>query len=182
MKRNPALREFSDDHHRGLVHALQLRRAASGESGRSEEVGWAFLEFWREETSVHFRKEEAVLLPVVALHAGELLGHESVKGMLTQHARVRGLAMHLRDELDRRELERQTLGELGELLEAHIRLEERAVFSLIEEALSGRALSEVTRRLAVFGSEAVGEPVATTGSLRFDSWPGPGNSEGGGWE
>ncbi|MDN5698299.1 MAG: hypothetical protein L0G70_10050 [Rubrobacter sp.] len=60
MKRRPDLREFSDDHHQGLVHALRLRRAASGQSGHPEEVGLAFLAFWREETSVHFRKEEEV--------------------------------------------------------------------------------------------------------------------------
>jgi hypothetical protein len=29
MKRHPSLREFSDDHHQGLVNARRLRRAAS---------------------------------------------------------------------------------------------------------------------------------------------------------
>lgn len=124
-----------------------------------------------------------MLLPVAAVHAAELLGHESVTEMLAQHTRIRGLAMRLRDELDRREAERHTLGELGDLLEAHhIRLEERVVFPLIEDTLSGGALSEVARRLADFESGAVGEPVATKGGLRFDPWPDPGNSEGGGWE
>ncbi len=114
MKRHPALREFSDDHHQGLVHALRLRRVGSDSSGRPEEVGRAFLQFWREDTSVHFRKEEEVLLPVVALHAAQLLGDDSVTEMLAQHARIRGLAMRLDDELARREAEPETLGELGD--------------------------------------------------------------------
>ncbi|MDN5696627.1 MAG: hemerythrin domain-containing protein [Rubrobacter sp.] len=150
MKRHPALREFSDDHHQGLVHALRLRRAASDSSGRPEEVGRAFLQFWREDTSVHFRKEEEVLLAVVALHAGQMLDDESVTQMLAQHARIRGLAMRLDDELNRREAEPEILGELGELLEAHIRLEERVVFPLIEEALPEDALTKVSEQLEVF--------------------------------
>lgn len=182
MKRHPDLRAFSDDHHQGLVHALRLRRAASGQGGRPEGISRDFLEFWREDTSIHFRKEEEVLLPVVALHAAELLADESVSEMLIQHARLRGLAIRLREETVRRELDRQTLQELGELLESHIRLEERVVLPLIEQALSAPALGEVTRRLESFEAAASGESVDTTSSLRFDTWPGPGNSEGGGWE
>ena len=57
MKRHPSLREFSDDHHQGLVHARQLRKAASGEGDNSADTVRNFLEFWQRDTSLHFRKE-----------------------------------------------------------------------------------------------------------------------------
>lgn len=38
---------------------------------------------------------------------------------------------------------------MGELLEAHIRLEDRVVFPMIEVVLSENALKEVAARLAV---------------------------------
>ena len=51
MKRHPGLREFSDDHHGGLVNARRLRRTASAEDGRSaRDAALAFLKLWREET------------------------------------------------------------------------------------------------------------------------------------
>ena len=150
MKRHPDLREFSDDHHGGLVQALRLRRSASGAGGEPAEVVRSFLEFWREDTAPHFRKEEEALLPVVATHAGELLDREPVLEMLVQHARIRGLAMRLGDEAERGQVRVETLQQMGELLETHIRLEERVVFPMIEEVLSENALKEVAARLAAF--------------------------------
>jgi hemerythrin-like domain-containing protein len=145
MKRHPDLRIFSDDHHRGLVSARRLRRAAGDEDDLTD-TARAFLEFWREDTSLHFRKEEEVLLPVLARYGGHL-AQGSVVEMLAQHARIRGLAMELGDELGRQGVQGETVRKLGEQLEAHIRLEERSVFPFIEETLSEHALKEVTSRL-----------------------------------
>src|SRR5215210_4377232 len=142
MKRHPGLREFSDDHHQGLVHARLLRRAASGDEGVPTEVARGFLEFWQKDTSGHFRKEEEVLLPVLARYGGDV-GQEPVVEMLGQHARIRGLVMQLSDEVTDGGVQPATLRSIGELLEAHIRLEERQVFPVIEEALPEEALEEV---------------------------------------
>ena len=70
MKRHPSLRPFSDDHHQGLVNARQLRKAASGEEPYAANTARNFLDFWQRDTSHHFRKEEEVLLPVLARHGG----------------------------------------------------------------------------------------------------------------
>ena len=67
MKRAPELRYLSDHHHQGLVQARRLRRAATGEERATpKETAEAFLKFWQEETTAHFREEEEVLLPVLA--------------------------------------------------------------------------------------------------------------------
>jgi hemerythrin-like domain-containing protein len=145
MKRHPALRSFSDDHHQGLVRALRLKRAASGEGKEPAEAAEDFLEFWRKDTSLHFRREEEVLLPALAL-GGMDLEREPFTTMLAQHARLRALAMKLGDEMEKGAVSRKTLGEIGHMLEAHIRLEERVVFPLIEETLSEEEMREISRR------------------------------------
>jgi hypothetical protein len=178
MKRHPDLRIFSDDHHQGIVSARRLRRAA-GDEGDLTDTARAFLEFWREDTSLHFRKEEEVLLPVLARYGGHL-AQGSVVEMLAQHARIRGLAMQLGDEIEGERVREDTLRELGEQLEAHIRLEEREVFPFIEEALPEDALHEVTSRLAAFEPGPPHEPWVPAEGLSFAPWPGPGDSEGGG--
>ena len=179
MKRHTSLRQFSDDHHKGLVNARRLRRTASGEGGNPAGAARDFFEFWQRDTSRHFRKEEEVLLPVLTRY-GEDLDQRSILQMLTQHALIRSLAMQLSDELEQDEVRKDTLRSLGEQLEAHIRLEEREVFPLIEETLPEHALQEVASRLEVFEPGPPHEPWVPAEGFSFDPWPGPGDSEGGG--
>jgi hemerythrin-like domain-containing protein len=179
MKRHPSLRPFSDDHHQGLVNARRLRKAASGEEPDATNAARDFLEFWRRDTSLHFRKEEEVLLPVLARYAGDL-DERSVLQMLAQHTRIRGLAMQLSDELEQDRVREDTLRNLGEHLEAHIRLEERRVFPFVEETLPEHALQEVASRLEVFEPGSPHERWVPAEGFSFDPWPGPGDSEGGG--
>lgn len=183
MKRSAELRELSDDHHQGLVQARRLRKAAAGEEvGPLEETSRTFLEFWQRETSGHFRREEEALLPVLARYRQDVLDRGPVVKMLGQHARIRGLVMQLSDEYADSTPRPETLGEIGESLEVHIRLEEREVFPMIEEVLPEAALKEVASRLAVKEAGPRVEPwVPTEGGLSYDPWPGPGDSEGGGW-
>ena len=108
------------------------------------------------------------------------LSERSILQMLTQHARIRGLAMQLSDELKQDEIREDTLRNLGEQLEAHIRLEERQVFPLIEETLPEHALQEVSSRLDVFEPGPPHERWVPAEGFSFDPWPGPGDSEGGG--
>jgi hemerythrin-like domain-containing protein len=183
MKRAPELRDLSDHHHRALVQARRLRRAATGdEANMPEETAEAFLEFWQEGTTTHFREEEEVLLPVLARYREDLLGREPVVEMLLQHARIRGLVMGLSDEVKGGSVRLETLGSIGELLESHIRLEEREVFSTIEEALPEEALREVADRLEAKKTQPQSEPWVPAQGLSYDPLPGPGDSEGGGYD
>jgi hemerythrin-like domain-containing protein len=104
MKRHTSLIQFSDDHHKGLVNARRLSRTASGEGGNPAGAARDFLEFWQRDTSRHFRKEEEVLLPVLARYGGDL-DERSILQMLTQHALIRSLAMQLSDELEQDEVQ-----------------------------------------------------------------------------
>jgi hemerythrin-like domain-containing protein len=183
MKRAPELRDLSDHHHRGLVQARRLKRAATGdEANMPEETAEAFLEFWQEGTTTHFREEEEVLLPVLARYREDLLGREPVVEMLLQHARIRGLVMGLSDEVKGGSVRLETLGSIGELLESHIRLEEREVFPTIEEALPEEALREVADRLEAKKTQPQSEPWVPAQGLSYDPLPGPGDSEGGGYD
>jgi hemerythrin-like domain-containing protein len=119
-----------------------------------------------------------VLLPVLARYGGDL-AREPLVEMLVQHARIRGLVMQLSDEVTDGVARPETLRGIGELLEAHIRLEERQVFPMIEETLSTDALGEVASRLAVAEAGTGTEPWVPTECLSYGPWPEPGDSEGG---
>jgi hemerythrin-like domain-containing protein len=182
MKRTPELRTLSEDHHHGLVQARRLRKAAEGEETNSAEAAVkGFLDFWQKDTALHFRKEEEVLLPVMARYGGDLY-REPLVEMIQDHARIRGLVMQLSDEAIGGNVRPETLHEIGERLEAHIRLEERVVFPLIEESLSEAALTELAARLEVKEAGPRVEPWVPAEELSYAPWPGPGDSEGGGYD
>ena len=178
MKRTPELRTLSEDHHHGLVHARRLRRIKEGEEANSlESAAKEFLDFWQKEASIHFRKEEEVLLPVVARYGGDV-SQDSLVEMLAQHACIRALIMRLSDGVMGGNVRTETLHEIGEQLEAHIRLEERVVFPLVEGSLSEAALTELAARLEVKKAGPRVEPWVPAEELSNAPWPGPGDSEG----
>jgi hemerythrin-like domain-containing protein len=148
------------------VQARRLRRAAEADEAEPAEAAVkGFLDFWQKDTALHFRKEEEVLLPIMARYGGDI-SQEPLVEMIEDHARIRGLVMQLSDELIGGNVRLETLHEVGELLEAHIRLEERVVFPLIEESLPEAALTELAARLEVKDAGPAGRAVGPcTGAL-----------------
>ena len=121
MKRHAALVPLSHDHHHALVQARRLR--AHGSAAATE-----FLRFFATETTRHFREEEELVFPL--LYGDE---PESLREILLQHHRLRALAHRLRSGED-------VTGELADLLDAHIRLEERELFELLQRTASDEQL------------------------------------------
>jgi quercetin dioxygenase-like cupin family protein len=130
MKRHPALVPLSHDHHHGLVEARRLVKAAEGDPDSRAEAGRAFVRFFAGETSRHFREEEEELFPLLAGREEEL--PDLLLRALAEHQAVRGLVRELEAA---GEPEESLMRLLGETLEAHIRLEERELFPLIEAAV-----------------------------------------------
>lgn len=139
MKRDESLRPLSREHHRALVTARALQ-----ESKSSVDLANRFLTFWREDGQRHFRIEEEVLLPTWALHAS--VDRSAVSRMLEEHLAIRRSAL----EIEAQGLSPEEAQQLGRLLEAHVRFEERELFPLIEAALNESALT----RLALAIEEA----------------------------
>jgi quercetin dioxygenase-like cupin family protein/hemerythrin len=130
MKRHSALIPLSHDHHHALVVARRLRRAA--DAPESAATARAFLRFFADETVRHFREEEELLFPRV-------IDFEEPRELLVQalleHQRLHALTGRLQQIVTTGGEADSVMRELGELLEAHIRLEERRLFPLIESLL-----------------------------------------------
>ena len=84
MKRSRALASLSRDHHQALVIAQKLRRA---DVAGAEEARTAFLAYWSEHGSEHFRLEEELLLPAYAAHGDP--HHPLVLEALGDHVAIR---------------------------------------------------------------------------------------------
>lgn len=129
--RHPSLVPLSHDHHHGLALALRCRKQALGQlkpmgaaglRERAKELG----EFIHVNLVAHFRAEEEILFPLMrtavpgsATLVDELLGqHEQLRRAVPKLEAGSGLAKLIFD--------------VGDLLERHIRKEERELFPLFE--------------------------------------------------
>ena len=115
---------LSHDHHHALVAARRLGRAASLDADPAPAVA-SFVSFFETESSVHFREEEEHVFPLVA-SVGE--AQPLVVRALLDHQSLRALVRRLESSDDARPV----MAEIAERLEAHVRLEERELFPLIE--------------------------------------------------
>ena len=123
MKRHPVLIPLSHDHHHALVAAKRLRAAADAEDPGEGVAGFAA--FFREETIPHFRDEEEIVFPLVA--ASDEARPLVVRALL-EHQQLHALVA----ELGRSDDPRPAMALIADLLEAHVRLEERELFPLVE--------------------------------------------------
>jgi hypothetical protein len=130
MRRHRALIPFSHHHHRALV-VTRSARAAAGDAGALLAAARDFLVFFDGWGVTHFRDEEEHLFPLLFEQAGAEAPEELVRALL-DHARLHALAAQLRSGVAVGVVEAETLQSAGALLEAHVRLEERELFPLIE--------------------------------------------------
>ena len=137
MKRSPEFTPLSHDHHQALFVAMQLKRADD------TSVAQTFLDFMDEHGEQHFEAEEQIVLP------GWIAADPNADPALA----IRVQAEHLELRVAARALRSggravEELRQLGELLERHVRFEERELFPLIEGALSEESLAALGRELA----------------------------------
>lgn len=147
--RHRSLIPLSQDHHHGLALALRCRKQSLGQIKPMGSEGLRlradeFREFLVKQLIPHFRAEEEVLFPLmrtavpgsVAL-LDDLLGdHEKFRRAATELVEDAGLSKLIFD--------------LGDLLEVHIRREERELFPLFERQVEGAkadAAGEEIRRI-----------------------------------
>ena len=132
MKRHPALIPLSRDHHTGLVQAVRLRRAAAaGDASVRLAAARDFVEFFRNDERVHLRDEEEKLFPLLLRHVRSQPA--PLREARLQHMQLEGFARELEFAVAAGVVDRETLAAVGGLVDAHIRVEERQLFPLIEE-------------------------------------------------
>lgn len=139
IKRHETLKPLSRHHMIGLHLALKLKRAGTEISRFSfEQIIQDTKIFWLPDGQNHFREEEEILLPVYAQYAD--INTPEITTMLLEHVTIR---MHIDKLLSADSMTLDEMHTFGELLENHIRKEERIIFPMIEKALPEEKLIEL---------------------------------------
>lgn len=131
IKRSSQLQPLSREHHDGLLFVWKIRQGL--DKGTSIDTlrkytGW----YWLHHIKPHFFQEEKVLLPFIPAT------HPLVVRLKEEHDYIRELILTID-----KEAEVNDFIHLSNLIETHIRFEEREVFQYLEEHLSGLQLTEI---------------------------------------
>jgi len=139
IRRHESLKPLSRHHMIGLHLALKLKRAGTEKSKLSpSDIVQETKDFWHPDGQAHFREEEEILLPGYAEYAE--IDHPEIVTMLLEHVKIRSGINRL---IEQEEDDVKEMHQLGELLEKHIRREERIIFPMIEKALPENKLVEL---------------------------------------
>ena len=129
--RHPILIPLSNDHHHGLALALRCRRQALGQikpmgaQGLQERVK-EYRDFFAQNLVPHFQAEEEILFPLIRARAAG--SHSLIDELLKDHEQLRKWEGCLEEDKGLAKV----LFDLGDLLERHIRREEREFFPIFE--------------------------------------------------
>lgn len=143
--RHPSLILLSHDHHHGLALALRCRKQALGQMKpigaqglrqRAEQLR----NFILHDLERHFEAEEEILFPLIRACVPE--SDRLVEDLLREHEQIRQGVTHLADGGVSK-----ILFDLGDLLERHIRREERELFPLFESRVPAVQAEEVKGKI-----------------------------------
>jgi iron-sulfur cluster repair protein YtfE (RIC family) len=129
--RHPSLVLLSHDHHHGLALALRCRKQALGQLKPPGTTGLRerakeFLDFFAANLVPHFRAEEEILFPLLRSKVVE--SETIIQQLLHDHEQIR----QAMSQLEAGTALGKVIFDLGDLLERHIRKEERELFPLFE--------------------------------------------------
>jgi len=144
-RRHESLIPLSREHHYGLMLCMRIHR---GLPLHNQDEMWVrekavqAAQFFETEMAAHFKAEETALFPAMRSLTGTsvLLGE-----LLAEHRKLEAIAARL----DGAEIAKlvDVLGEFADLLEAHIRKEERELFPLYETQMSPEMAAEIGQEI-----------------------------------
>lgn len=135
LKRSKELAPLSREHHDGLLFAFKIRQGLKNGASVSKLKQYTIW-FWQQHIKPHFYQEEKILLPHFPAN------HELAIRLSKEHEYIREFILSLDRDADQ-----ATFGQLCDLLDDHIRFEEREVFAYLEKTLSETERQEIYQQL-----------------------------------
>jgi len=131
IKRSKELAPLSREHHDGLIYVWKIREGIKNGASvdkLSNYTKW----FWLQHIKPHFYQEEKILLPYIPSD------HEFAIRLQREHENIREFILNLDTEADT-----TTFLQLCDLLNDHIRFEERQLFPYLEQTVSTEDLKKI---------------------------------------
>lgn len=136
IKRSKAFVQFSKEHHFGLLQVWQIRQDITNEVD-AVLISRYVLDFFNKDLRGHFKKEEDYLFS--QLPVGDLLREQAEN----EHSELYSLI----EMITQKRSDKQLLQQFANLLEKHIRFEERVLFNHLQDTMSAEALEQLLQEM-----------------------------------
>jgi hemerythrin-like domain-containing protein len=136
IKRNPHIVKLSKDHHFTLLFCWKIRNGLKLEAEPSR-IKKYIQYFWKHHMQPHFREEETILFVPVK--------DEAVKRALKEHA---GIAQQINELNGAEHVSSNQLLTLADMVDNHVRYEERELFPHLEEILTEEQLESIGKQIS----------------------------------
>ena len=142
IKRHPSLARFSRDHHFGLLLVWKIKQGLDNGIA-TERVSNYVRYFFEQDLQQHFEEEEQMLFPCLPVDNAKRKRAED------DHAIMRRLIGQLEKDMNNKDL----LLQFAQVLNDHIRFEERDLFAALQLAIGQEKLANMELHGNVRGSE-----------------------------
>ena len=132
-KRHPSLVPLSREHHLALLLVFRLRHVLPRTQNSPQEQAGDTVHFFHSKLATHFRAEEEALFPLI--HKTLPQAESLLNTLIAEHAEMRTQAQALEQTASDTAVLTTQLKAFGDLLERHVRSEERELFPLFEANL-----------------------------------------------
>lgn len=136
IKRHKALVSFSKDHHFGLLLSWKIRQGID-KGVSAERISNYVLYFFENELQKHFNEEEKMLFALLPSHDALRKKAEA------QHQSIYQLVKTIKANKN----QQPVLKQLADVLEEHLRFEERELFNHIQQKVPPAELEKVSSRV-----------------------------------
>ena len=137
IKRHQALVSFSKEHHFGLLLVWKIRQGLRN-AVSAERIGKYVLFFFNEDLKTHFKEEEQLLFSKLPVNDTLRLQAEA------EHKEVYRLIEAISETTKDEHLLRQ----FADMLEKHIRFEERILFNHLQSHIAAEEFEEISARFS----------------------------------
>ena len=134
LKRNECLVSLSHEHHHGLVFCKRLKKA---EHAKENIIKKFVNDFWVKSLAKHFETEEKLFLPVMKENALKTQ-------FINEHLQIKKLISEIKST--DHNVQKMAL-QLANILNDHIRFEERIMFPEIEKIVDAEKLKKIGSEL-----------------------------------
>lgn len=135
IKRNEHIVRLSKDHHVTLLFCWKIRTGLKNEVAVDRMLPYV-LYFWQQHMLPHFLEEETILFSPVT--------DDKVQRALREHIQIREAIEALQNAGDAVNVQ---LATLADLVDAHVRYEERELFPHLEQILKNEQLVHIGKQL-----------------------------------
>ncbi len=138
IKRNENIVKLSQDHHASLLFCWKLRQGVKYSAAPERMIKYVQY-FWDHHFSQHFKEEEEFLF-------SPLPADDKVQKAIEDHEKIMTFIKNI--ELSGTEDQADILLELADLVDQHVRFEERVLFPHLEKELSEEELELIGRQIS----------------------------------